>query len=233
MGPLRSSLEREWEATATRAEATRALRRWAATEPVLAPFVSLTAVLEAVQRPGASRASNDILAALLRVGDGEPLARRCVLQALVPVLVSMARRYPGEGDHEDRFQEVLVLSVERIHSLAGGDVSWPATAIAGHVRDRLRRAASHGRPHLAALEDAPEIPAGPERSAAEQLAGAVLDSFRSGALRRDEAALLYATRVIGHPSARVAAALGMDADVLRSRRNRAETRLIESQRAVC
>lgn len=232
MGPLRRALEQEWEATATRSEATRALRRWAATEPVLTPFVSLAAVLDAVHRPGGSRPANDILGALLRISEDEPLARRCLLQALLPVLASLARRYPGEGDHEERFQEVLVLSVERIHDLAGRDVPWPATAVAGHVRDRLRRERSHSQLRVA-LDEVPELLAGPERSAAERLAGAVVEGYRRGALRREEAALLYATRVVGHPSARVAAALGIDADVLRSRRNRAEARLIDSQRAVC
>lgn len=233
MGPLRRSLERDWEATATTVEANRALRRWAAREPVLGPFVSLAAVLEAVHRRGASRTANDVLAALLRVADDEPLARRCLLQSLLPALLSLARRYPGEGDHEDRLQEVLVLSVERIHDLAGRDVAWPATAIAGHVRDRLRREVTDGRLRAVALDDAPDPPAGPERSAAERLAEVVLDGYRRGALRRDEAALLYATRVVGYPSARVAAALGVDADVLRSRRNRAEARLIDTHRAVC
>lgn len=233
MGPLRTSLEREWEATASRPEATRALRRWAAAEPALAPFVSLTAVLEAVNCRGVSRTANDILGALLRVADTEPLARRCLLQAIIPGLVSLARRYPGDGEHEDRFQEVLVLSVERIADLAGRDVTWPATAVVGHVRDQLRREAPVRRSQHVALEDIPDLAAGPDRSAAERLAGVVVDGYRRGALRREEAALLYATRVVGLPSARVAATLGLDADVVRSRRNRAEARLIDSQRAVC
>jgi DNA-directed RNA polymerase specialized sigma24 family protein len=181
-----------------------------------------------------ARDANDVLAALLRLGTDEPLVRRCLLQAMVPAFVSLARRYPGGGDHEERLQEVFVLAVERIHRLAGRDVPWPATAVAGPIRDHLRRDQQRtARLRSVPLDQADDVAAGPERSAAERLAEVVVDGFRRGHLGREDAALLYATRVVGHPSARVAAAWGVDADVLRSRRNRAEARLVETSAAVC
>ena len=153
----------------------------------------------------------------------------------MPGLVRLAGRYPSAGeDADDRLQTVLVIAVERIHQLAGSEVDWPAVAIGGYVRDRLRRAARVGRSaSLVPMEAALTVPAAPERSAAERLAGVLVDGFFRGAIRRDDAAVLYTTRVAGHPPAMVAAAIGVDPVALRTRRRRAEQRLMGESMAVC
>lgn len=232
---LREDLEREWEALATGASAAAALRRWATADNRLTGLEGLRELIALVARPPSARAANDVLGALLRLSGHDFFARRCLLQALMPCLVRLAGRYPSAGeDPDDRLQTVLLLAVERIHELAGEEISWPAVAVGGYVRDRLRRAArTNLDPASVAIEAAMAVPARPERSAAERLAGELMDGLRRGTIRRDEAALLYTTRVIGHSPATVAATLGIDPVALRTRRLRAEQRLAGQSMSVC
>jgi DNA-directed RNA polymerase specialized sigma24 family protein len=232
---LRDDLEREWEALVTGPGGAAALRRWAAADGRLSGFDGLGELIALVRRPPSARTGNDVLGALLHLGGDDAFARRCLLQALMPCLVRLAGRYPSAGeDPDDRLQTVLVIAIERIHELAGEEIAWPAVAVGGYVRDRLRRAARTDRnPCLVAMEAAMAVPAGPERSAAERLAGVLVDGLRRGTIRRDEAALLYTTRVVGHPPATVAAALGIDPVALRTRRLRAEQRLAGQSMSVC
>lgn len=232
---LRDDLAREWEALATGPTSAAVMGRWAAADDRLSGFDQLDKLIALVARPPSARAANDVLAALLRLGRDDALARRCLLEALMPGLVRLAGRYPSAGeDPDDRLQTVLSLAIERIHDLAGEVVAWPAVAIGGNVRDRLRRAARPDRsPALVAIEAAMAVPAGPERSAAERVAGALVDGLRRGTIRRDDAALLYTTRVAGHSPATVAAALGIDPVAVRTRRLRAEQRLAGQSMSVC
>lgn len=232
---LRDDLAREWEALAAGPASATVVRRWAAADDRLSGFDHLNGLVARVAHPPSARAANDVLAALLRLGRDDALARRCLLEALIPGLVRLIGRYPSAGeDPDDRLQTVLSLAVERIHDLAGEEVAWPAVAIGGYVRDRLRRAARPDRrPAPVPIEAALAVPAGPDRSAAERLAGALMDGLRRGTIRRDEAALLYTTRVAGHSPAEVAAALGIDTVTLRTRRLRAERRLAGQSMSVC
>lgn len=232
---LRDGLEREWETAAASPGGAAALRRWRAADERLSGLDGLNELIALVRRPPSARAANDVLSALLRLGGEDAFARRCLLQALMPCLVRLAGRYPSAGeDPDDRLQTVLVVAVERIHELAGEEIPWPAVAVGGYVRDRLRRAARRDwSASLVTVDAAMALPAGPERSAAERLAVVLVDELHRGAIRHDEAALLYTTRVIGHPPAAVAKALGIDPVALRTRRLRAEQRLAGVSMAVC
>jgi len=235
MARLRDDLDREWQDLANRPVATAAIRRWSAADHRLAAFADIQQMLAFVYRPPCPRAGNDVLSALLRLAGEDAFARRCVLEALMPGLVRFTWRYPTCGeDADDRLQNVLVLAVERIGQLAGEEVPWPAATIAGYVRNRLRRAQRARRETtLIPLEAARAIPAAPDRTAAEYLTGILIDGVQRGSLRHSEAALLYTTRVAGHPTASIAATVGVDAVALRTRRLRAEQRLIGQSMSVC
>src|SRR2546423_7457561 len=141
---LRDDLAREWETLATGPASAAAMGRWAAADDRLSGFDQLDGLIALVARPPSARAANDVLAALLRLGRDDALARRCLLEALMPGLVRLAGRYPSAGeDPDDRLQTVLSLAIERIPDLAAEVVAWPAVAIGGYVRDPLRRG---GRP---------------------------------------------------------------------------------------
>jgi len=235
MGRLREQLEREWKSLASQPEADAALKRWAAADERLTSFLSFGELITFLGRPPSARSANDVLAALLRVGADDALARRCLLQGLLPGLVQLSGFYPSAGeDSDDRLQTILMFAIERIHDLAGREVEWPASTILGAVRDRLRRAAHRTQevPSVS-IEAAVGLPAPPDRTAAEQLAGFLITGLRRGSIRRDDAALIYTTRVAGHPSAMVAALMGMDPVAIRTRRRRAEQRLAGASMSVC
>lgn len=235
MARLRDELDREWQGLANRPEAAAAVRRWSAADDRLAAFADIQQMLAYVYRPPSPRAGNEVLSGLLRLAREDAFARRCVLEALMPGLVRFTWRYPACGeDADDRLQNVLVLAVERIGQLAGQEVPWPAATIGGYVRNRLRRAGRARRDiTLVSLDAARAIPAAPERTAAEHLAGILIDGVQRGTIRESDAALLYTTRVAGHPTASIAATVGLDAVALRTRRMRAEQRLIGKSMSVC
>ncbi|HVT69838.1 MAG TPA: hypothetical protein VHF26_18950 [Trebonia sp.] len=211
------------------------LRRWAAEDDRLRGFETLSEVIAFVRRNPSARAANGVLAALLRISADDSSARRCALEALMPGLVRLAGHYPAAGeDPDDRLQNVLMLAVERIHELAGQDLEWPSHAVIDSVRDRLRRIVRRSAlARTVPLEAALGVAAPPARSAAERLTGLLLSGLRQGSIRRDDAAVIYTTRVAGHPAATVAATMGVDPVVLRTRRRRAEQRLAGASRSVC
>ena len=67
--------------------------RWAEAEPSLAPFVGPQAMLDTIHRYTCSGDADPQLAALVRLGDGFPLAHRVLLQAFRPGLL----RHLGYG----------------------------------------------------------------------------------------------------------------------------------------
>ncbi|MEW6475437.1 MAG: hypothetical protein AB1679_24545 [Actinomycetota bacterium] len=228
MGRLRDDLEREWAAVATGAGADRALRRWQASEPSLAGVRSLDELVATANQPGDETAS-EVLRPLLRLSGVDPLARRCLLQALLPGLVRLCGRHPSAGeDADERLAQVLTLALERIRELAGTNVAYPAAAVAWRVGDRLRRAEAVSRRSpvvpLGELGRAAPAPR-PPRSASEDLTALLVDGVRRGTVRQRDAALIYTTRVVGVPCHVLAADRGIDPTVLRTRRRRAERHL--------
>jgi hypothetical protein len=235
MARLWDGLALEWESLAARPENSAVLGRWAAADGRLAGFDSLAEVIAFVRLNPSARAANDVLAALIRVSADDGSARRCALEALLPGLLRLAGQYPSVGeDDDDRLQNLVMLAVERIHQLGGQDLEWPAAAVIDWVRDRLRRVVRRvpDTPTMP-LEAALTVAAPPERSAAERLTGLLVAGLRQGSIRREDAALIYTTRVAGHPAAAVAAAVGVDPVVLRTRRRRAEQRLAGASMSVC
>lgn len=234
MVTLREALEREWEHLVASEEAARALDHWQRIDPRLAGAGSVAGLVAAANRPGQPEESNAILAGLLELSGQDPLARRCLLQALLPVLVSLAGRYPSAGETPDeRLQQVLALALERIRDLCGTGERWPAVSVANFVRDRLRRAeASARRTQRVPFDETRHLPASAP-TASERLASVIVDGLRRGVLRQGEAAIVYTTRVAGVPCRALAAAQGLDPALVRTRRLRAERQLADAALVVC
>lgn len=235
MGRPLQDLERDWAMTAAGRAAQPELARWARREPVLARFSSLLEVVDVAQSRRCQETSNAALAALLRLAGGEPLARRALLQAVLPALAAQAAEHTRDAlDREERFQQAVALALERIDQLAGTTHPWPAWAITSHIRERLRTSrGADARRRFVPLEEAHHLPAGEARSASERVTSLLVDAVRRGVLRKDEASLVYATRVAGYSPAEVAGAAGLDPATLRTRRFRAERRLAEATVGRC
>ena len=110
-------LEAEWPALASGPLLGR-LRIWSEQEPALASFATPQQLLRQLRGlRGDHRAEDEILAALLRQAQTDPLAARVVLQALLPGLKALARRILLEASERDELWSALLAHCwERIRS---------------------------------------------------------------------------------------------------------------------
>src|SRR5688500_3529645 len=79
------ALEAEWPIVATSTRATAHLRDWSGLEPDLAKYDSLLAVVRAVHDADRQQSAT-VARALVRLAGHDDLARRAVLQLMVPVM---------------------------------------------------------------------------------------------------------------------------------------------------
>jgi len=228
------SLTLEWDALGASPPACSALRRWSLSEPVLAGFATPAEVVARCQQRGDSRSANDLLGALLRLA-GDRLAARAVLQAVLPSLAARAwrRRWDGAApglcdDVEELDVEMVTVAMERIAELAGTSPEWPAQAIVEVSYSRLRWAAQVARRRrleTIPLEDFHDVAVAADDDADDMFAGMLLDAVATGGIRRRDAALIYATRILGFSPAELAAHERRDVRAVRSQRARAERTL--------
>ena len=235
--PFRS-LTAEWATLGRSPQARIALRRWSDAEPALAPFASPADAVAACQCRGDPRAANAVLGALLRKAD-DTLAARSVLQAVLPALAARAwrRRWDGMATSsepalwdsvEDLDTEVLTFALERIAELAGTSPEWPAQAVVEVAWARFRWSAEVARRRrldAVALDVIDGVATDSQPSAADELGELLLDSVRAGTVRRRDAALIFATRILGVTPAEVAEGQGRDVRAVRCQRARAERTL--------
>jgi DNA-directed RNA polymerase specialized sigma subunit, sigma24 homolog len=179
------------------------LARWSATEPALAGCVRLAAVLEAGRdRP------DEVFAALLRLGSqGSVLAHRVVLQAMLGLLVRLAKGRPAA--FEELVGEAWLLIAEyplarRPHSIVA-NLAWA-----------LRRyPAGEARQPLIPVQEwlAPPPTAEPEPDAAHTLATA----HRLGLIDQLTHQTLVSVYLVGNTSAEAGRELGLSAEAVRWR----------------
>ncbi|HUP75544.1 MAG TPA: hypothetical protein VM282_21050 [Acidimicrobiales bacterium] len=84
------ALEAEWPVVASSSDARTRLATWRIAEPDLAEFPTIGVVVAEIQRrdqPDSVRA----MGALVRLATSEPLARRAVLQVMIPVMCGRIR----------------------------------------------------------------------------------------------------------------------------------------------
>lgn len=85
-----AALVDDWVRTCELPSVTSNLRKWAKTQPALAGVTSLPDLLDTIDSAGASRADEILLALIQLTHDGQQLAGKVVLQAMLPKLSRMA-----------------------------------------------------------------------------------------------------------------------------------------------
>jgi hypothetical protein len=139
--PLFAELDSDWSAVVASQAATDALARWT-DDPPLRDARTLDQVLARTARGSDPMDADRVLRALMARATSDEIAARTVMQALIPGLVSVARRV-GARENPDLEAEVATVAWTTIR---GGRLSGRRGLIAGqllldvfHVVSRLRR----------------------------------------------------------------------------------------------
>ena len=218
------TLDLDWRLLAASRRTEQAMRRWAR-DPVLGRLGCLDDVLRGTSRDVERGEANALLAALVRRARDDELARRAVLQALVPGLVSVTRRLGGARD-ADVASDVVTEALDRIRNYP---IEARPRAIAANVildvfQHVLRR--RQGRDPLATAELSEDIPA-PSLAPDEPATGwtCLDEAIESGVIRLADAATVIDGFVDRVPLAEAAHRAGCKPHAMHKRRVRAMRRL--------
>lgn len=236
-------LSTEWRRSGASPPAVAALARWATSHTELARFASPAEVVDRCNDRRAGEEAQGILAVLLYGAGEDRWAARTFLQAVLPGLAAISRRYCDFASewnpmHEsvwqkisDLDQQVVATAYELIHALSGELHAWPANKVVDGTRGRVRSYAiaelrRRSRQAPDSDLDAPELVAPPARTPAEELVGALIDAVRHGRLSPVDAGMVYGSRVAGHRVEDLAPLVGCHERSAYRHRARAEVVLI-------
>jgi DNA-directed RNA polymerase specialized sigma24 family protein len=179
-----------------------------------------------------SREATAVIAAMLRGADADVLIPRAIIQALIPGILALPRSLDlADGpwcDLDAFYADAISALWELTTSWSGTHRPYAAGDLLSAVRTRLRTLQAAERRHRcrqaspAALDT---LPASIGRTGEELLAAALVDATAHG-LTIADAAVLYATRVLGMSLAEVADLAEVPTPHLRRRRRNAIDRLV-------
>ena len=224
---LFASLARSVERRASRLPTPAGWHR----DPVLGPFATIADVLEATGTARRAAERRPVLAALLRLADGDHLASEVLLAALVPALRSVAAelsRWPGvEADEVDAL--VAAGAWEALCALRGSLQPWPDRIVVGRARDfaraRLRAQSCRGASELS-CPNGLQLAGQDDDGFGTVLARAALEhAVARGRLGLLPARLVWAARVEGRTPPELARLAGTGPEAASMARLRAERAL--------
>jgi DNA-directed RNA polymerase specialized sigma24 family protein len=218
--------ERDWQRELNGPQLRSRFAAWREAEPALSSFQNPLAVLRFLRRAGSSARKDEVLCALLRRAHVEPVAGRVVLEAMLPGLKKLAGRLLIDvRDREELWSVLLSCAWERIRTYPVQQ--RPRRVAANVLLDSMRgtlATLSSARRDPAAL--ACKLPGELVAAPAQEGVDAVLDrAVTAGAVSRDEAELILATRTDDVSLRAFAEAEGTSFVMVRQRRSRAERRL--------
>ena len=169
----------------------------------------------------------------LRSADVDALIPRAIIEALIPGVLALPQRVDtavGPWCDLDAFYADAISALwELTTSWSGTHRPYAAGDLLSGVRTRLRTLQSSERRHRCRQASTPDpldtFPASIGRTGEELLAAALVDATGHG-LTISDAAVLYATRVLGMSLAEVADIAGVPTGHLRWRRRNAIDRLV-------
>jgi DNA-directed RNA polymerase specialized sigma24 family protein len=221
-------LEEEWPVLASGPLLAR-LRAWSAEEPALAGFATPQHLLRQLRGlRGDHRAEDEILAALVRQAQTDPLAARVVLQALLPGLKALARRILLEASERDELWSALLAHCwERIRSypLERRPARIAANTLLETIKKTTYELRRQRRDRDLFTNDPP-----PEQaalaSAGSDVERLVQRAIAAAAISADEAELILRTRIDHVDLHSLADEAGLAYHTVKVRRLRAEKRLL-------
>jgi len=236
--PTIRGLRIEWLSLGTTPASRLACGRLAACEPVVADLgvENLAALVRALSPSSLRLTRNDaagVIAAMVRGAQVDPLIPRAVVQALIPGVLTLSRRIDTANgpwsDLDSFYADAVSVLWELTSRWAGSDRPYAAGDLLAGVRTRLRtlqqsecRHGSRRNGDPAALD---HLAASVGPSGEELLANVLGDAIGYG-VKIADAAVIYATRVLGLSVAEVADLAGLPAGHVRRRRRYAIDRLV-------
>jgi DNA-directed RNA polymerase specialized sigma24 family protein len=246
-------LNTEWRTLGRSTGAVRALHRLAERDPHLSVLVhggaegaGSPAVPPACPTPGdlidhmrraTGTRGREEAAALIRVmlreAPVDPLVVRCLIQALLPGLLTIAARLRwGQGgdwdDGSEFFSETLSTTWMVVTDWAGQDRPYAVLDLLSAIRCRMRRQLFRARDlrqsqvHMTSGVTEPRV--SHTETDLEVLARTLIDLRREG-MRTEDVEVLYAHHVLGFSIAELALVTGRDRRSLYARRDRGRRRL--------
>jgi DNA-directed RNA polymerase specialized sigma24 family protein len=170
---------------------------------------------------------------LLRDGRADPLLARCLVQALLPGLLTVARRLRwGQGGEWENgsefFSELLSTTWLVIDEWTGQDRPYAVLDLLSAIRCRLRRQLFRARA-LRQQQVQLSTSAATQRVSQDEtdleLVARRLLELRSEGMADDEVEVLYAHHVLGFSISELATLTGRDRRALYARRSRGQRRL--------
>jgi DNA-directed RNA polymerase specialized sigma24 family protein len=170
---------------------------------------------------------------MLRSADVDALVPRAIIEALIPGILALPRSLDmADGpwcDIDAFYGDAISALWELTTRWSGTHRPYAAGDLLSGVRTRLRTLQSSERRHRSRQSDTPgeldALPASIGRTGEELLAAALAEATGHG-LTISDAAVLYATRVLGMSLTEVADIAGVPAGHLRWRRRNAIDRLV-------
>lgn len=217
-------LDAEWQQLGQSATAKRALKAW----PIdaLSQFANPNALLMEIQRRDNLERSDELLRALVAHAAKDDLASRTALQVMMPAMRTLAWRYRFDGRRRDMQGSIVVETLDKIRN-------YPMERRPDRVAANIARDVQHvfwqSKQRIADVDfvdptSLGSIQASP-MSPGYEVGELVKEGLRAGNVSADEAALIFATRVLHEPIEELARRDGLQPQSLRQRRRRAEAKL--------
>jgi hypothetical protein len=226
-------LRNEWRALGSSGAARTACHRLAECEPVIARLDvdDLAELVTALSPSSAALSRNEaaaVVAAMLRSATLDPLIPRAIIQALIPGILGLARRIDGTaapwGNLDTFYGDAISSLFEQITTWSGTLRPYAAGDLLSGVRVKLRTLhvseARHRSRRLDSSGALEALPGSIGPSGEELLASSIIEATGLG-LPAVDAAVLYATRVLGMSLSEVAEFTGISRRRLGRRRNHA------------
>jgi DNA-directed RNA polymerase specialized sigma24 family protein len=247
-------LNSEWRILGRSEGAVRSLHLLAARDPVISLLVHGTGsacdststmppscptpydLIEHMRRASGSRGREEaaeLVRIMLREADVDALIVRCLIQALLPGLLTVAKRlrWGQGGDWEDGsefFSETLSTTWTVLFEWSGQDRPYAVLDLLSAIRCRMRRQLFRARDlrqlQVQMTSGTPEPRAIHSETDLEVLARTLIE-LREQGMRAEDVEVLYAHHVLGFSIAELAVVTGRDRRSLYTRRDRGRRRL--------
>jgi hypothetical protein len=231
-----AALEMEWPIFAGSSAAKASMRRWAKQEPEIGRFSDLNSLCDGLRHAPDLDERDGLWLACVRIARNDIAARRLLMQALLPGLLTIALRYEARWGRQETASMVAAAAIGRIAAYPEHRTSRPAANLIHDTRHEL---------YLARLRDvvkeqvriAEELPPNLPDSAhqshpAEEVVELITGALTRGRISTRDARTILLSRVLGVRTAALARAEGVPPQTIRQQRRRAESALAAATEVV-